>query len=100
MLKILLSLTHQITMENCQDKNKNMENDDGEIIDVENDENIEKKPTFRYRRLYDDVRQKSPLKKTMAFFKTWSWLLTSVLLLVLILFMSINYFEVICIILY
>ena len=82
-------------MENYQDKNKNMDNDEGEIIDVENDEISEKKPTFRYRRLYDDVRQKSSLKKTLAFFKTWSWLLTSVLLLVLIVIMSINHFEVI-----
>ena len=83
-------------MENHQDKNKNMDNDEGEIIDVENDDDIsEKKPTFRYRRLYDDVRQKSALKKTLAFFKTWSWLLTSVLLLVLIVIMSINHFEVI-----
>ena len=83
-------------MENYQDKNKNMDNDEGEIIDVENDDDIsEKKPTFRYRRLYDDVRQKSALKKTLAFFKTWSWLLTSVLLLVLIVIMSINHFEVI-----
>ena len=81
-------------MENHQDKNKNM-NNEGEIIDVENDENSEKKPTFRYRRLYDDVKQKSALKKTLAFIKTWSWLLTSVFLLVLILIMSINYFEVI-----
>ena len=82
-------------MENHQDKNKNMDNDEGEIIDVENDDISEKKPTFRYRRLYDDVRQKSALKKTLAFFKTWSWLLTSVLLLVLIVIMSINHFEVI-----
>ena len=83
-------------MENYQDKNKNMDNDEGEIIDVENDDDIsEKKPTFRYRRLYDDVRQKSALKKTLAFFETWSWLLTSVLLLVLIVIMSINHFEVI-----
>ena len=82
-------------MENHQDKNKNMDNDEGEIIDVENDDISEKKPTFRYRRLYDDVRQKSSLKKTLAFFKTWSWLLTSVLLLVLIVIMSINHFEVI-----
>ena len=75
-------------MDSDQDKNKNMETDAGEI------DNSEKKPIFRYRRLYDDFRQKSSIEKTLAFFKTWSWLLVLVLLLISIILMVINHFIV------
>ena len=78
-----------------QDKKINMEIDDaGDIVEVENDDNSDKKTTFKYRRLYDDVRNKSALKKTLAFFKTWSWLFALVLLLISIILMAINYFTV------
>ena len=81
-------------MASDQDKNKDMNIDEGEIVEVENDDNKPKKPTFRYQGLYDDVGQKSSLKKTLAFFRTWSWLLVSVLLLITILLTVINYFTV------
>ena len=81
-------------MENEQDNNKNMKNDKNETVEVENEDVSDKKLTFRYQRLYDDVRQKFSLQKTLAFLKTWSWLLTSILLLISIVIIYINYYEV------
>ena len=78
-------------MASDQDKNKDMNIDEEEIVEVENDDNKLKKPTFRYRN--DDVKQKSSLKRTLAFLKTWSWLLVSILLLITILLMVINHFT-------
>ena len=51
-----------------------MKNDNEDTVEVENDDisASDKKPTFRYRRQYDDdVRPKSSLQKTLAFLKTW-----------------------------
>ena len=67
--------------------------DEGEIVKVENDDCSSRRPTLRIRRLYDDVKQKSSLKRTLAFFKTWSWLLVSILLLITILLTVINHFT-------
>ena len=82
-------------MENKQDNlSENMNNNENENVEVENDDISDKKPTFRYRRLFD-VTQKSSLQKTVAFLKSWSWLLTSILLLILIIIICTNYYEVI-----
>ena len=78
-------------MASDQDKNKHMNIDEEEIVEVENDDSSDKKPTFRYRRLYDHVGQKSSFKKALAFTRTWSW----PLVLLLLLLMVINYFIVI-----
>ena len=79
-------------MASDQDKNqKDMNIDEEEIVEVENDDSSDKKPTFRYRRLYDHVGQKSSIKKTLAFIRTWSWPLVWLLLLLMV----INYFTVI-----
>ena len=77
-------------MASDQDKNKHMNIDEEEIVEVENDSNSDKKPTFRYRRLYDHVGQKSSVKKTLAFIRTWTWPLVWLLLLLMV----INYFTV------
>ena len=83
-------------MENKQDNSsENMNNDENENVEVDNDDISDKKPTFRYRWLSDDVTQKSSLQKTVAFLKTWSWLLTSILLLIMIIIICTNYYEVI-----
>jgi len=82
-------------MENKQDNSsENMNNDENENVEVDNDDISDKKPTFRYRWLSDDVTQKSSLQKTVAFLKTWSWLLTSILLLIMIIIICTNYYEV------
>ena len=84
-------------MANKQDNlSENMNKDENETVEeVENDDISDKKPIFRYRRLFDDVKQKSSLQKTVAFLKTWSWLLTSILLLIMIIIICTNYYEVI-----
>ena len=81
-------------MESELDNKKNRKNDKNETVEVENDDISDKKPTFRYQRLYDDGRQQFSLQKTLAFLKTWSWLLTSILLLISIIIICINYYEV------
>ena len=81
-------------MDSDQEKNKDMEIDEGEIVQVVNDDSSDKKPTFRYRRLRDHVGQKSSFKKTLTFFKTWSLLLVSVLLLITILLMVTDHITV------
>ena len=83
-------------MENEQDNlNINMNNDKNERAEVENDY-ISEQITFRNRGGIDAVyRQKSFREKTLAFLKTWSWLLTSILLLISIISICINYYEVI-----
>ena len=94
---MLLSNTYVIIMANKQDNlSENMNKDENETVEeVENDDISDKKPIFRYRRLFDDVKQKSSLQKTVAFLKTWSWLLTSILLLIMIIIICTNYYEVI-----
>ena len=78
-------------MASDQDNNKDMKTDEEEIVVVENDDSSDKKPTFRYRRLYDHVGQKSSVKqKTLAFIRMWSWPLVWLLLLLMV----INYFIV------
>ena len=77
-------------MDSDQEKNKDKEIDEGEIVQVVNDDSSDKKPTFRYRRLRDHVGQKSSFKKTLAFIRTWSWPLVWLLLLLMV----INYFTV------
>ena len=75
------------------EQDKKIKNDKNETVEVENDSSSDKKPTFRYlRQKDDDARQKSSSKKIMAFLKTWFWLLTSILLLITILILFINYF--------
>ena len=79
-------------MEKEQDNsNEDINKIENETVEVDNDDNRDKKPTFRYRRLYDDVTQKSSLKKTLAFLKTWSWLLTLILLLISIIIICIKW---------
>ena len=67
--------------------------DEGEIVKVENDDCSSRRPTLRIRRLCDDVKQKSSLKRTLAFFKTWSWLLVSIFTIITILLSVINHFT-------
>ena len=56
-------------MENVQDeKNDTKNNEEEEIIDLENiNDTNDNKKQYRYRRLYDNVRQKSCFDKTMTF---------------------------------
>ena len=67
---------------------------ENETVEVENDDLSDKKPTFKYQRLYDDGKQKFFLQKTLSFLQTWSWLLTSILLLILIIIICINHYKV------
>ena len=68
-------------MENEQDIDKNMKN---ETVEMEKD-NISD---------INNDRHKYSFKKMLVFYKTWSWLLVSILLLIAILIVCINYLEV------
>ena len=88
-------VTHTYVMENKQEnQSEKMKNDENVEVEVENDDISDKKPTFKYQRLYDDDRQNFSLQKTLSFLQTWSWLLTSILLLISITIICINYHEV------
>ncbi len=79
----ILSLTHVILMEKEQYNKTRMKDDINESMDVEKDDTSD----------INEDSQKSSLKKTFAFFKTWSCLLTLILLLIIII-MCIYYFAV------
>ena len=72
-------------MEKDQEKNT-----EGEIIDLEDDNRSDNKKQYRYRRVYDSVRQNS------CFNKKWSYLLHWIMTATLILLFVITYFKVIC----
>ena len=84
MIKYLfLSLTHLIMMEKEQDNKNEMKDDINETVEVEKDDTSD----------INEDRQTSFLKKTLAFLKTWSCLLTSILLLIITI-MCLYYFAV------
>ena len=80
------SQIRQLIMEIDQDKNT-----EGEIIDLEDDNRSDNKKQYRYRRVYDSVRQNSCFNK-----KKWSYLLHWIMTATLILLFVITYFKVIC----
>ena len=57
---------------------------------LEDDSDDSNKKRYRYRRIYDDVGNKSFLGKTLAFFKKWFYLLASVFLVIAILLIGIT----------
>ena len=69
-----------------KDRDKNTE---GEIIDLEDDNRSDNKKQYRYRRVYDSVRQNSCFDK-----KKWSYLLNCILIATLIILFVITYFKV------
>ena len=71
-------------MEKDQEKNT-----EGEIIDLEDDNRSDNKKQYRYRRVYDSVRQNSCFNK-----KKWSYLLNFILIATLIILFVITYFKV------
>ena len=79
-------IMHLIMIENEQNNKSNMKNDINSNVEVEMDDISE----------ISENRQKSSLKKKLPFFKTWSCLLTSILILILltIFIMGIYYFAV------
>ena len=82
-------------MDNYQENIKTLKNDEqGDIIEVENDDNdtSDKKRTYRYLKLYDNVKHTSNAEKRFCFFKTFMWLLVSIFVLVSIIFLYIKYF--------
>ena len=84
-------------MENVPDEKNDSKNDEEEeIIDLENiNDNDDKKKQYRYRRLYDNVRQNSCYDKTLAFLKKWRFFLLCILQATLIVLFVIDYLKVI-----
>ena len=68
----------------------NQEDKEAGIATLEDDSNDSKKKRYRYRRIYDDVGEKSFGKK-LAFFQKWFYLLASVLLVIAILLIGMTF---------
>ena len=81
-------------MENVHVKDE-MNYEEEEIIDLENiNDTDDSKKQYRYRRLYDEVRQKSCFDKKLGFLKKYYFLLLCIMQATLILLFVISYFRV------
>ena len=87
-------------MENVRDEKNDSKNDEEkEIIHLENiNDTNDNKKQYRYRRLYDIVRMKSCLDKSLVSSKKWFFLLLCIMLAMMILFFGITYSKVMTII--
>ena len=71
---------------------ENVQDEEGEIVNLENinDTNGNKKQ-YRYRRLYDSVRQKSCFDKTLGSSQKWFFLLICTMQAMMIVFFVITF---------
>ena len=74
---------------------ENVQDEEGENVNLENiNDTDDNRKQYRYRRLYDSVRQKSCFDKTLVSSKKWFFLLLCIMLAMMILFFVITYLKV------